>query len=556
MIMLDGNNGHIVDKDFRKRGGFFSQVKHDLKEQIKENTLVSQRVDTKYFFKEMPRLNTVLLFNRIDGKNTVTSVDITTGKKDWESSSYRWNLNDYKDAAHIIANNEGILGSDAASQFAFQTRRIQRMVYEVPEMDAFLFRSVKKLYLIDVKTGNVRWSTNKVDGTGIAAVKYLADSNQLLIATSMAGLKDVLKNASDTESLKQLVLLNRNTGKIVWKTDYQGRSEQVANIKLRHNLALLNFHGGSTEFFLLKDGRRIFGTRDNALEGTTKMASATGGKYNMYETYETAMPQINEDAVYAVSPKTAKAFGIPDKEIQKFDLKTGKQIWSHTCKHALDIRDMIFEGDNVIVRFSQPGSDLMAGKVGNIVGKKMPLGFYAFSKKDGKLAWKLTKPFEKHVTNVIYGNKEAWAAGGESIYKFSLDDGHILADSSLAEKGVGLARYVYDAGNNIIYLGDKGMAIVNKDELHTTYSDTPKGHLDDFDINERTLVMEVSPRLSKTEEIDVYNLATPKKVSSFTLNHPEKEIYGKLGSRGFFTSKDFKQLVAITESGITSYKLH
>lgn len=555
MVMLDGNNGHVVDEDFRKQGGFLSQIKHDFKEQIKEKTLVSQRVNTKYFFKEMPKLNTVLLFNRIDGKNTISSVDMTSGKKNWESDTYQWNLNGYKDAANIIANKEGILGGDAASQLAFQTRLVQRMVYAVPEMDAFLFRSVKKLYLIDAKTGNVRWSTNKIDGTGIAAVKYLADSNQLLMATSMAGLKDVLKNATDTKSLKQLVLLNRDTGKIAWKTNYRGRSEQVANIKIRNNLVLLNFHGGAAEYFLLKDGRRIFGTRDNALEGTTKMASATGVKFNMYETYETAMPRINKGSVYAVSPKTAKAFGIPDKELQKFDLKTGKLIWSRTFEHALDIRDMIFVGNDVIVRFSQPGPDLMAGKVGNIVGKKMPLGFYAFSRKDGKLDWKLTDPFEKHVTNVIYGDNKAWAAGGETVYKFGLDDGHIIADSSLADKEVGIARHLYDAGDNIVYLGDEGMAIFNKADLHTIYSDTPKGHLDDFDINNRVLVMQLSPRLSTKREIDVYNLVTPKKITSFTIESPKKEILGKLGDRGFFTTKDFKQVVTLNETGLTSYKI-
>jgi len=557
MLMLDGNNGHVVDKDIRKKGGLFSEIGHDMKVQMEKSTLQSQRIHAKYFYKELTGLNTMLLFNRLEEKNTISSIDLTTGKKNWENNDYRWNLNDYKDVANIILKQHGV-GDQRANdetRISFRARRVKSMIQAVPEKNAFLFRSVNKLYFIDNKSGKVLWSTKDVDGTGIGAVLYLPDSNQILMAMSMAGLKDLLKEASDDQSMKQLILLNAKTGKIAWKSEYKGRSEQVNDIQRRKNLVLLNFKGGSTEFFHFNDGSRIFGTRDEGLEGDTKLASSAS-KFNLYETPETAMPQIKAGSVYAVNPKTSKAVGIPDKMIQKFDLKTGDEIWSHTLKNTLDIRDMLFRGNNLIVRLSAPGSDKVALKASQYVGKKKPLGFYAFSQKNGKLDWKLTKPFEKHVTNVIYGDNEAWAAGGETLYKFSLRDGHIIADSSLSEKGVGIARRIYDDGNKIVYFGAKGMAVLSKDSLKTLYYDTPKGHLGHVNISNRFLVMEMSPLLSQKSEIDTYNLSSLSKIASFSLQPPDKKLLGRLGVDGFFTTDDFKQIVTLTESGIKSYKLY
>lgn len=39
------------------------------------------------------------------------------------------------------------------------------------------------------------------------------------------------------------------------------------------------------------------------------------------------------------------------------------------------------------------------------------------------------------------------------------------------------------------------------------------------------------------------------------LTAPEKHIHGLLGSKGNYPTQDFKQLIMITESGVTSYEL-
>jgi outer membrane protein assembly factor BamB len=556
MILLDGSTGEAVKSDIRKRGGFFSEMGRAYKEQIKEEVLLSQRVETKYLYRELPSLNTILFFNRVDGDNTVQSFNLETGEENWKETSYRWNLNDYRDATNIAVNQMmgGALGAKATSEVALQTRMLQSMVQEVPEKDAFLFRTVDKLYLIDHESGSVIWTNEEIDGTGIGAVEYLPERDELLLATDMAGLKDALKDASEDMNLKQVLLLDADKGNVVWQSEYRGRSEQLADIKTDMKVVQLNFYGGATELFNFDDGSRLFGTRDGEIEGGAKIASFSND-YNLVETPETAMPRVIGDAVYAVNPKRVKAAGVPDKQIQKFDLETGEVIWEQPLENTLDIRDMRSQSDNLLVRLSSPQSDRMAASASSIVGKKKPLGFYAYSKQDGSLAWKLTEPFEKHVTNAIYGKDEAWAAGDESIYKFSLTNGEVLADSSLADLGIGQVGHIYDTGNNIVVLGAKGMALVKKSNLKTIYSDTPKGRVKSYDINDRFLVMSTEKVLANKRSVHIYNLTAPSKITDFTLEPPENNIYGELGARGYFTLDNFKQVLTITKTGITSYKV-
>lgn len=557
MVLLDGNDGRIVVDDIRERGGLFSEIGRDFKEQVKEDLLVSQRVNIKYFHKELPQLGTILLFNQVEKGDQVQSYDLKTGEEKWSSTSYVWNLDKYKDIANIAINEimEGSLGAKGMSAVALQTRLIQSMIQEVPEKDAFLFRTVEKLYLINHETGEVLWENEAMAGTGIAAVNYLPQSNQLLIASSMSGLRDVLENANEQQELKQLILVDANTGDMEWKSEYQGRSEQVKNIAVKNKKIHLNFNGGSMEVFDYSSGKRIWGTRDGSLEGNTKVASFTGD-YNLMETIETANPQFDGEHLYAVNPKDVKAVGLPDKRLQKFDYATGEILWDVELEKTTDIRDMLLRDDKVIVRLSSQLPDTMSGNVSNILGGVKDLGFYAFNKEDGTLDWQLSEPFENHVTNIVYGENKAWAGGEESLYKFSLDDGTILADSSYEGYEIGEIKYIHDSGDKLVLVGFKGMAIVEKENLTTLFSESPSGRLANYEINDRFLIVKMRRLLSGQENLYVYNLTGASSITNFTLTPPEKNVGGILGGKGYYPTEDFKQLITITEGGIESYEVY
>lgn len=558
MIMLDGTSGRVIENDIRERGGFFSEIGRTYKEQVKEDLLLSQRVELKYFHKELPELNTILLFNRVEEGDEVRSLNLETGEENWTSTTFVWNMDKYQDIANIAINNlmGGSLGAKGMSAVALQTRLIESMIEEVPEKDAFLFRSVERLYLIDSPAGEILWESEEVDGTGIAAVEYLPQADQLLMATSMSGLKDMLENADEEQSFKQILLIDAGTGDVIWQSDYKGRSEQVKSITKVDSNVHLDFFGGSVEVFDFTDGHRIFGTRDGNLEGDTKLASFTTD-YNLVETPETATPLFDTDAVYAVNPVEVKAVGVPDKQLQKIDITTGDPIWQATLESTPDIRQMYLTENDVVVRLSSSSPDTMSGNVSNIVGKVKELGFYAFSKEDGSLSWKLTKPFENHVTNVIYGEDNiAWAAGDESLYKFDLTNGNTLVDSTYSDYDLGEAKYIYEAGDRIIVIGFKGMVVVDRSDLRVLYSRPFEGKLVNFEINDQFLATKSRRVLSGKETLYVFNLSSPSEITSFSLTPPKEKKYGKLGFNGYHPTHDFKQLITLTEHGITSYKVY
>lgn len=556
MIMLNGTDGRVVNKDIRERGGFFSELGRSYTEQVKENLLVSQRVEVKYYFKELPQLNSLLLFNRVEEGDAVRSINLDSGEENWRFTSFVWNMDKYKDIANIAINQllGGSLAAHGMSQAALQTRLIRSMIKEVPQKNAFLFRTVEKLYFIDHASGEILWESENFHATGIADAEYLPKSDQLLIAGSMKGLKDVLENADEDLSLRQLMLMDAESGEIAWQSNYTGRSEQVRNIVKKGDRVHLLFDGGSAEVFDFSNGNRRFGTRDGSLEGATKLASFSVD-YNLVETPETAEPQFDQDAVYAVNPLKVKAVGVPDKQLQKMDYGTGEILWKTTIESTPDIRDMHLRGDNVIVRLSSERPGNKAGNVSNIVGKVHDLGIYAYSKEDGGLSWKISEPFKNHVTNVIYEGDYGWAGGGESLYKFNLKTGEVLADSSFADPGIGEMKYIYKTGNNIVLIGFKGMAVVDKSDLRTLYSTSMDGRLSSYEFNSRFLVMNMGGILSDKQNIHIFNTAAPSKITSFTLTPPEKELYGELGRRGFHPTRDFKQIITLTESGIKSYKI-
>lgn len=75
----------------------------------------------------------------------------------------------------------------------------------------------------------------------------------------------------------------------------------------------------------------------------------------------------------------------------------------------------------------------------------------------------------------MYEENKAWAGGEESLYKFSLDDRTILADSSYEDYEIGEIKYIHDSSDKLVLVGFKGMAIVDKEDLTTLFSESPSG---------------------------------------------------------------------------------
>src|SRR5699024_9982430 len=136
-------------------------------------------------------------------------------------------------------------------------RNIYSMIGALPAKDAFLFKTIDQLYLVNIKSGEPVWTNEDMKGSGIAEYQYLPESDQILLVGDKKGLRDAVSAS------KQIMLIDASTGNTVWQTPYKMRSPMVKRITMHNDSIYLYSFWGVAEVFNFKDGSRVMGTRDH-----------------------------------------------------------------------------------------------------------------------------------------------------------------------------------------------------------------------------------------------------------------------------------------------------
>lgn len=556
ILIYDAVTGEEIFSDVKEKKGVFGQFKDQVKEQALGNFLSKNDVEIKYWHYVLPSSNVLLLFDRSDDKGEIRSIDLQSGRELWKAQHLAWHLEEYRDLAGSITKlaSKISIGSGVtaglASEVLLQTRAIQSIIEEVPDKDAFLFRTADgTLHLMDSKSGNSLWQTDQFSSTGIAAVQYLKESDDLLLAGDMGNLKDILKTVDSDETVRQLYRIDATTGKVKWASKYKGREDQVEYLEIRNQLALLYFSGGSLEFFNFENGDRLFGTRDEFGMGDAKVASALSST-NTLETAKTAMPVIEGDEVYAINPTgDINTFALDDKVLTKFDYQTGELLWSSpVLEKTPDVHD-IFVTDQLVI-ITIPGGGNVAG------GSKQP-GLYAFDRESGKQQWHFGEQLDKNYTpNILLDENHIWTGGDNALFKVNITNGEVLTDHHFDEYNLGDISQVQEtAGNEFALIGSKGMAVLSSETSDSLFYNDIDGRVRDWAGNDNRLLIKGEKVLSSLETLYAFSLNEPKLITDFTLTSPDKKIYGNLGARSFIPVDRFTKVLTIDELGITTYQL-
>jgi outer membrane protein assembly factor BamB len=561
IVVINGNTGKTVLREVTEEKGLFGQFV----EEAKSSVSLKGEVPVKYYHAELPSSGHMLLFDNSEYMGEIRAIDLETGEEKWNNKEYSWTLDLLQDAAGLAVRKMvenfdlgGAAGTAVASSVLLQTRLIDAMVADIPGRNEFLFRTIDKLYMIDAETGEPVWENSEFNSTGIAAVKYMPDSEQLLIAGSTAGLREILQNAASEEGMKQVALVDVESGQAQWVSEFKGRSEQIDRLELNDKIVKLYFYGGSVEVFNFQDGTRLLGTRDDYLMGAAKVGSFLGGANteegvspgSMMETANTAEPVFEGQAVYAVNPTSSS--GIINKKITKFDADNGEIIWeSKELKNTPDITDLYLLDNTVIatVFFLNPGS---------IMGRPIDAGLYALNKEDGKLVWSLTKPFaesKNQISNVIFEEDNAWTAGNEAIYQINLQQGTISNELPFADTlDIGSAPEIKMLEpSKLIAVGGSGFIVFDKNDLTSIYSEQTDARSAGHYMNDNHLFYLRSKLLSDKVTMDIYDLAGQSKISEFTLTPIGNVMYGEFCNDGYHLPQKMDQVILSNDSGITSY---
>ena len=410
------------------------------------------------------------------GTDRVACLDITTGKELWTSEAYQ----------NLI--QKGTKGEEGADQGELET------VKYIDELDAFFISQKGSVIMVNAKTGEKIWETNRFKG-GIGKYIYDAKRNEII----MVNFKPTALGALFTGFKNQLVKMNASNGDVLWDATFLGTIEK----ELVTKRAIIDLWIKGDKLFMYLDGLQVYNmangqkvwsaTYENDMQGSSGNSLIGGKKRSkMYKTL--APPLFTDNAVYIVMLGTRDR----TKYVEKHDLESGKLLWaSEKITGALCMPHIYKIGNKILVQVggkieiqeyryeeSSTGSAgavmALGGYGGGSAKQWVPYIFWDYKDQKnsvlslddatGKTAWRSEK-FDKRITDfVIHDAKTLFVGDGDEFYGYDVASGNQLFSVKHNDAKVGKATDVIDFGDKVVVLSEKGLAAYNKKDGSRVYA--------------------------------------------------------------------------------------
>lgn len=398
----------------------------------------------KVSFIYVPHLNSVLEFNFGRASETVTLIDMDTGTAVWENVDLRWSLERYGTAARALARNLGGLRGaavgEAASATVFAPVFINNITNLIPELNALAIKTFDGLTLIDLDTGEPRWTTDGLQGQ-VAAFMYDERSNSLVFVN------DDSISLHGVQLNRQIARVDAETGEMVWESAYHGNIREKVNgfgdwqedleldIRLAGDFLIINFV--NLEVYSMDTGERLWRTStsgDRLLDLIAPEAQAM----NFF-----AFPVSDGETIYRVKHGNVGLTGF-DVEMEAFNLATGERLWETGRLGRNNIINSIVIHDNLLLTsFDGNGSNE---------------GIKALDRQTGETVWQVevgrrgvTQPLQ------IVGN-QVWVVNRNNVRILDISSGEQVHQFTAAENA-GNIQDLYNVNGNIFMLGDAGLVV-------------------------------------------------------------------------------------------------
>ncbi len=420
------------------------------------------------------------------GTDRVACIDIKTGKELWNSESYQ----------NLIP--KGTKAEDGGDQAELET------VKYIDELDAFLISQKASVILVNAKTGEKIWETNRFKG-GVGKYIYDAKRNEII----MVNFKPTALGALFAGFKNQLVKINASNGDVLWDATFLGTIEK----ELVTRRAIIDMWIKGDKLFMYLDGIQVYNIAngqklwearyENDMQGSSGN-SLIGGK-RQTKIYRTlANPLFTDNAVYLVMLGTRDR----TKYVEKHDLESGKLLWASEKITGTLCMPNIYKVNNKILiqvggkvqvqelRYEESvnvtGAALgaLTGFGGGAIKSWVPYIYWDYKAQKnsvlslddatGKTAWRSEK-FDKRITDfVIHEDKTLFVGDGDEFYGYDIASGNQLFDVKHNDAKVGKATDVIDFGDKVVVLSEKGLASYNKKDGSRVYATEKIRGVDNF----------------------------------------------------------------------------
>ncbi len=400
--------------------------------------------------------NVLFLFDRKGGKDEMAVVDLENGKMLWNSEKY-----------------EGVTGGSVAY---------------IPELEMFAIASKKAFHMIKARTGEEIWETQGFKGAlgkyyysaadhSITALNY----NQFASSTSGGGNPFAMIGKAFGAFKSQLTKMNVKTGDVLWQSEVKGTVEKeiktgklLAKLKpIGTDKLMLSLEG--VQMFDMASGKLIWSvTYDpTALEERKRGIGSgySGSKLIRSAVYRAiAEPLIDGNDIYVFDMASKKS-----QYIRKYDINTGKLIWSSEELKQLTIAPNMYKINNKIVLqiggwaevqgiveqksqgFGNTSFQMTTHKKVKFFKEYGPFGVEAFDASNGQNVWR-SERFKKGVTNAFEKNGQIMVCSGKALYSLGAEDGKEKYEVSIMDDDINQSEQIFCLGDNAIVVGERGLA--------------------------------------------------------------------------------------------------
>jgi len=441
LVVLDGETGHpLAHEDIAAASlmdeGFYIG-----------DTKLSDIKGKDYDFYYLPDFDLLLVMNSSVSNTEIHCVDLTSGKNLWTTTDLRWSLENFagigKAVAKGVANSLGFgagLATNAASSELTRPQALSRLIIPVPELHAFLFKTLGELNLIEARTGKILWTAENVPGSGFTHMRYVPETNDLLLITMSTSL------INSESAVNKLVRINAENGKVLWTVDYAGRDDMIQGLYHQGNYVLLSYQGGMGEVINYETGKEVLKTKDDMENSLGKLF-----KNSIINQKMNAAPVFLKDAVCAAQISDVKVVGYPDWVVQKFNLRSGKMIWESTPLQSKPfVSNLQIDGGLVVVTSPRGDHQILA-----------------LDAESGKTVWDFS-PDGTVLTNVLAENGRLYAGTEKTLFQIDIRSGKVLKKVDFGANGIGKPRQIQKEGGELAVISGSGVAYYSSPAMNRT----------------------------------------------------------------------------------------
>ncbi|MEX0845274.1 MAG: PQQ-binding-like beta-propeller repeat protein [Balneolaceae bacterium] len=493
-----------------------------------------ERLTDKVSYIYLPHRHALLEFNYATFAESVTMIDLNENSVQWVTKDLKWSLERYQTFARALTKGLGLGGqltADAASGIMAPKRFVENLTKVIPELDAFVFKTLDGLALIALEDGSIIWNNEDFKG-GLAELIYEPDSNSLVAVNR----DDDAFSIEGLQFNKQIMRLDAETGATIWSGTYDGNirekldgfgiwGDRKTDIRLADGKIMINFL--NVEVYDFESGEQLWQTTT----GNDKLLDLVAPEAQIMNLF--AFPVIHENILYRVNHENVGLTGV-DVVVQAFDYETGNLKWkTDKLSRSKAVNDMLVVNDNLIVSLDREDKVL------------------AFDRVTGEKAWEKSG-FGKN--GILFEMMELdgiiLAAGSDKIQILNADNGDEIISVNSADNGLGNMTDFTILNEQIMVAGENGFGSFDPDDGSLISSiELPTGGLIQVSEDENRILISPKP---------AYSDASYSVDGAFHLiNSSNAELLGTLGTdkdrRNWKISPDYKNIYELKDEVIIMY---